>query len=300
MRAARAALDRASPATRAPREVPSWCTRRTWAPGAAAYSLGLEGPPGTGKTHFVRHALAPALGRPMVSIPLGGASDISYLLGNMYTYEGSKEGRLAAALVEAGCCDPVVYFDEVDKISGTERGQEIASVLIHLVDPTANSALRDRFFHGIDLDFSRCTFVFSYNDPRAVPPVLLDRIKRVAMPAPSAEERVEIVARHMVPRAQARLNPGLALSDGAAAAVLAACGAAEGQGMRGAERALDHVLAAAQLCAECGEGGDGALAGAPGVAALDADGRVARARGALPRGARRRRRGRAPPAGMYA
>ena len=303
VRAARAALDRAVAGhARAKREVLKLvCQARAGAPGAAAYSLGLEGPPGTGKTHFVRHALAPALGRPMVSIPLGGAADVSYLLGSMYTYEGSKEGRLAAALVEAGCCDPIVYFDEVDKISGTERGQEIASVLIHLIDPTANSALRDRYFHGIDLDFSRCTFVFSYNDPRAVSPVLLDRIKRVAMPAPTAEERVEIVARHMVPRAQARLNTALALSEGATAAVLAASGAAAGKGMRDAERALDHVLAAAQLCAECDEAADGALAGAPGVAALDADGRVGRAfaERCLAELVAAEGAAAAPPAGMY-
>ena len=260
-RDARATLDRAvTDHVRAAEVLKLVCQAHAGASGAAAYSLGLEGPPGTGKTHFVRHALAPALGRPMVSIPLGGAADISYLLGNMYTYEGSKEGRLAAALVEAGCCDPIIYFDEVDKISGTERGQEIASVLIHLIDPTANSELRDRFFHGIDLDFSRCTFVFSYNDPRAVPPVLLDRIKRVAMPAPSAEERVGIIARHMVPRAQARLNTGLALSDGATAAILAACQRG-GQDARAGARST--MLAAAQLCAECAEG-ETARCGRPG------------------------------------
>jgi ATP-dependent Lon protease len=300
--AARAILDGAATGhAAAKREVLKLvCQARRGGTGAGAYALGLEGPPGTGKTHFVERALAPALGRPMVRIPLGGATDISYLLGNVYTYEGSKEGRLAAALVEAGCCNPVVYFDEVDKVSASERGQEIVAVLIHLVDPTANGALRDRYFHGIDLDFSRCTFVFSYNDASRVSPVLLDRIKRVAMPPPSDTERAAIVRAHLEPRARARLNSALALSDGAVAAVLARAG---GGGMRGAEQDVDHVLAAAQLCAACDEANDGALAGAPGTAVLDADGRVGAAFAA--RVLRERGDDHAaaaappPPAGMY-
>ena len=82
------------------------CQMHAGGAGAPAYSLALEGAPGTGKTHFAKSALATALGRPIVSIPLAGATDLSFLLGNVYVYEGSKEGRLAAGLVEAGCSDP--------------------------------------------------------------------------------------------------------------------------------------------------------------------------------------------------
>ena len=214
----------------------------------ASYALGLEGAPGTGKTHFVTHCLAAALGRPLVSVPLGGASDLSYLMGSIYTYEGSKEGRLAAALMEAKCMDPIVYFDEVDKISPTDKGSEIVSTLIHLIDPSANTALRDRYFHGVDLDFSKCTFVFSYNDASKVHPVLLDRIRRVAVPTPTMSERVEIVQQHLVPRIQRRLNAPLAPSRETVEYILERC--SQG-GMRAAEKTLDHVLATAQLYASC-------------------------------------------------
>lgn len=214
---------------------------------AGAYPLALEGPPGTGKTHFARNAVAKALGRPFVSIQLGGATDVSYLLGSVYTYEGSKEGRLAGALIEAGCEDPVIHLDEVDKISATDRGDEIVGVLIHLVDPTANAAIRDRYFHDVDLDFSRCTFVFSYNDPTRVHPVLLDRLKRVQMPAPTPTERETIARDHFVPRTQRRLHTELALSSGALAAVLER--ATPGTGMRGVEKDVEHVLGCAQLAA---------------------------------------------------
>ena len=222
------------------------CQERCGGAGSGAYSSGWEGPPGTGKTHFVRTGLARALGRPFVSIPLGGATDVSYLLGSLYTYEGAKEGRLAAALMETGCVDPIVYFDEVDKVSQTERGQEIIATLIHLVDPSANTALRDRYFHDIDLDFSKCTFVFSYNDASLVSPVLLDRVRRIGVQPPTPDERERILERHLLPRVQARLNTDVALSEDARDALLAAPG--DGAGMRGTEKALDAVLAAAQLC----------------------------------------------------
>lgn len=205
------------------------------------YALGLEGPAGCGKTNFVHMAMVPALQRPLVSIPLGGAKDANYLLGSAYTYEGSKEGRLATALVEARCVNPIVFFDEVDKC-----GPEIESVLIHLVDP-AVPILRDRYFHGIDIDFSKCTFVFCYNDARAVNPILLDRIKRITMSAPTPEEREQIVRKHLVPRVQKRLGmTDTSLGDGAVDAVVRL--ASQGDGMRDVERGVDHVLTSVQLC----------------------------------------------------
>lgn len=213
---------------------------------ASAYAIGLEGPPGTGKTHFVRNAMATALDRPMVSIQLGGAADVSYLLGQMYTYEGSKEGRLVAGLIESGCCNPIFYFDEVDKISETERGREISAILIHLVDPTSNTHIRDRYFHGVDLDFSKCTFVFSYNDASRVSPVLLDRIKRIRIDPPTREQRCTILRDHIIPRVSARLNAKIALNN-ECMEWLVERSDRSGGGMRGLEKDVDHILSYVQL-----------------------------------------------------
>lgn len=213
----------------------------------SGFSIGLEGPPGTGKTHFARNAIATALNRPLVEIQLGGATDISYLLGIIYPYEGSKEGRLAAGLIEAGVRNPIFYFDEVDKISDTERGHELASVLIHLIDPTSNTSIRDRFFHGIDIDFSECLFIFSYNDPSKVSHILLDRIKTFRIDRPTRDQRCEILYKHIIPRVSQRLGTQTIDMSSDAIDYIADVSERRDGGMRGAEKDVDHVISLAQL-----------------------------------------------------
>ena len=139
--------------------------------------LGLVGPPGNGKTTLVQRGLAAAMGRPFFAVPLGGGSDASTLVGHGYTFEGSKPGRVAEALVSGGCEDPVLYFDELDKISGTPRGEELVNVLIHLTDTTQNGRFQDRYLHGLHLDVSGALMVFSFNDETLVSKVLLDRLQ---------------------------------------------------------------------------------------------------------------------------
>lgn len=221
------------------------------------HAFGFEGPPGTGKTHFAKHCLARVLDLPIVFIPLGGATDVSYLLGSLYVYEGSKHGRLASALIESGCSDPILFFDELDKVSTTERGAEIVNVLIHLIDATTNAEVRDRYFHGIDIDFSRCTFCFSYNDASHVSPILLDRIQRIEMPVPSTAEKYEIVKRHFVPRVQKALGVDVTLAEETIAAIVAR---SQG-GMRDVERDVHRIMDAAHL-SQCCYDPSGSVAGA--------------------------------------
>ena len=72
--------------------------------------------------------------------------------------------------------NPVVYFDELDKVSQSEKGEEIISALIHMTDPAQNSDFRDHFFEQIPLDLSTVVFIVSFHNEKAVSPVLLDRL----------------------------------------------------------------------------------------------------------------------------
>jgi flagellar biosynthesis GTPase FlhF len=139
--------------------------------------IALQGPMGVGKTSFARNAIAQVLQRPFEFFSLGGASDIANFVGHSYTYEGSTWGRIADSLMRCKVMNPVLYFDELDKVSGTPHGEEIISMLIHLTDRSQNTQFHDRYFSGVDFDMSQCLFVFSMNDIDRVHPILRDRMK---------------------------------------------------------------------------------------------------------------------------
>jgi len=160
--------------------------------------IALQGPPGIGKTSLVRNGISKALNRPFHMIALGGATDSTVLEGHGYTYEGSTWGRIANILMESKVMNPIIFFDELDKVSGTKHGDEIIGVLTHLTDQTQNSAFSDKYFSGIDLDLSRCLFVFSYNDESAINPILKDRLIRINLNGFSCEEKINIARNYIL------------------------------------------------------------------------------------------------------
>ena len=108
--------------------------------------LAIQGPMGNGKTTLVKEGIAKAINRPFAFIALGGASDSSFFDGHSYTYEGSHWGRVVDILIESKCMNPIIYFDELDKISDTHKGDEIVHLLTHLTDPSQNSLFQDNYF----------------------------------------------------------------------------------------------------------------------------------------------------------
>jgi len=145
-------------------------------PNSFGTSVAIEGPPGTGKTTIVKDGISKILNREFVFIPLGGATDGPYLEGHSYTYEGSKCGIIVKQLIQCKSMNPIIYFDELDKISGTPAGEEIVGILTHLTDTSQNSQFHDKYFAEFDFDLSKCLFFFSYNDRSKVNKVLLDRL----------------------------------------------------------------------------------------------------------------------------
>tara|TARA_B100000161_G_C33554869_1_gene417307 strand:+ start:691 stop:3288 length:2598 start_codon:yes stop_codon:yes gene_type:complete len=161
--------------------------------------LGIWGPPGNGKTTLIKEGIAKAMDRSFVFISLGGASDASFLEGHSYTYEGSIYGRIAQGLMKTECMNPIIYFDELDKISNTAKGQEITNLLVHLTDPAQNSEFIDKYFYNIKIDLSKATFIFSYNDPSLIDPVLRDRITQVETKYLLLNQKIHIAKNYLLP-----------------------------------------------------------------------------------------------------
>lgn len=177
--------------------------------------IALKGPPGVGKTSFARNGIASALKRPFEFFSLGGATDSSTFVGHSYTYEGSTWGRIVDGLMHARCMNPVMYFDELDKVSTTPQGEEIISMLIHLTDRSQNSQFHDRYFAGVDFDLSQCLFVFSFNDENKVHPILKDRMQVIHCSGYNADEKKIILNQFIWPQILERIKmtDGLTITD---------------------------------------------------------------------------------------
>ena len=172
---------------------------------STGYCFGFEGPPGCGKTSLAKYGLANCLknengeSRPFAFIAMGGSSNGSTLEGHNYTYVGSMWGKIVDILMDKKCMNPIIFIDELDKISNTDHGREIVGILTHLIDSTQNDCFQDKYFNGIDLDLSKVLFIFSYNDPGAVDKILLDRIHRIKFKHISLDEKLVICKKYLLP-----------------------------------------------------------------------------------------------------
>jgi ATP-dependent Lon protease len=169
-------------------------------PSALGTAIAIKGPMGTGKTTLVKEGISKILNRPFAFIALGGATDSSFLEGHSYTYEGSVWGKIVQILIDSKCMNPVIYFDELDKISDTPKGEEIAGILTHLTDTSQNSQFHDKYFAEIDFDLSKCLFIFSYNDESKVNPILRDRMYRIMTKGYDKKQKTVISNSYLLPK----------------------------------------------------------------------------------------------------
>ena len=169
------------------------------------YCLGFEGPPGIGKTSLAKKGISKCLiddngnSRPFSFIALGGSSNGSLLEGHNYTYVGSNYGKIIDILIQTKCMNPIIYIDELDKISNTENGQEIIGILTHLTDFSQNDHFNDKYFSGIEFDLSKVLFIFSYNDYNKLDPILADRIHRIKFNYLQKHEKIHIMNNYIIP-----------------------------------------------------------------------------------------------------
>jgi len=169
-------------------------------PKAIGSAIAIHGPAGTGKTTLVKEGISKILNRPFAFIALGGATDSSFLEGHGYTYEGSTWGKIVQILIDSKCMNPVIYFDELDKISDTPKGEEITGILTHLTDTSQNTQFHDKYFAEIDFDLSKCLFIFSYNDETKVNPILKDRMYRIQTKGYNQKQKSGISNNYLLPK----------------------------------------------------------------------------------------------------
>lgn len=186
-------------------------------PDSSGFILGIKGPPGSGKTTLASLGLAKILNRPFARIDLGGAKHSDILFGTRKVFDRSDIGGLIKVLIEKQCMNPIIFFDELDKVSVSEYGQELLHALNDLTDPMRNMSITDQYL-DMAFDYSRAIIVFAYNYSDQIPETLKSRIHEIEIEPYSITDKIAMVHRFFLNAScqKIKMDPTqISITDGA-------------------------------------------------------------------------------------
>lgn len=185
-------------------EILEFVARKISNPDSKGHVLALYGSAGVGKSKIIK-SLAEALDWPFYQINFGGLNDVSLLTGHSETYVGSKPGKLVEILTNCDYMNPIIYLDEIDKISES-KSTEIFGILTHLLDEEQNNKFQDNYLSNINIDLSKAFFVLAFNDIDKIDAIVSDRLKIIYINPPQLQDKLIICQDKMIPEIIKSIN----------------------------------------------------------------------------------------------
>lgn len=152
----------------------------------------------THNTKLIREGISQTLKRPLQTFSMGGIKDSNHFVGFDYTYINSRHGSILQSMIDSKVMNPILFFDELDKISSGNEGEEIENLLIHMTDPMQNYDFKDKYFSDIPIDLSKVIFIFAFNNIDNINPVLRDRLHIINIPVPSPKDKLVIAKKYVI------------------------------------------------------------------------------------------------------
>ena len=183
-------------------KISDYVFKRVGNPNSTKNILAIVGKPGVGKTTIAK-SLSKVLDLHLHKIALGGAGDDDFLVGSSYVYIGSAPGQIIRGIVDAKCLNPIIYLDEVDKLS-SRHNNEVSNCLMHVLDPSQNDKFVDKYV-GFEANLSQVFWILTFNDEALIDPILKDRLNIIRVPGYTVADKLKMAESHLIPEIKRNL-----------------------------------------------------------------------------------------------
>jgi ATP-dependent Lon protease len=151
----------------------------------------LVGPPGVGKTRWIRR-VSELTAVPAHTISLSGVANSKSIIGSERGWASARPSFMAYGFLNTLRANPIFHIDELEKTGSNANEPNIQESFLPILERETARAYPDMYLLG-NFDLRWGSFLFSANDLSKVSPVLLTRLKVIHVRKPNQTEVDKII-----------------------------------------------------------------------------------------------------------